>query len=181
MPVPTIAPLQIRRASSTLASAIGSGAQVGRPATSSRPSRSKSMSDLLQRRGLAAAFGGEVEVALELDRGEAVARQVSGLEAGVGAQHEFVAFDQRAAAGGRRAGDALSARIAAEERAASPQPAKWHGEVSGDWRRLPSVKIRFAVDLQPAAGALGFGVADLPAAALRRCAPNWASARVAAP
>jgi hypothetical protein len=41
-PVPTCAAAQIRRASSVVAWAISSGAQVGRPRTLSRPSWSKS-------------------------------------------------------------------------------------------------------------------------------------------
>jgi hypothetical protein len=54
----------------------------------------------LQRRRLAATRLGDVEVALELDRGEVVDGQVAGLEVGVQLEPDFARFDQRRGTGG---------------------------------------------------------------------------------
>ena len=124
-PVPTIAPRQIRRASSLLAAAIDSGAQVGSPATLRRPSRSKSISACRSGERLAAVFGADVDVALEVDRGELAVGQRLRLEAAVGTQHDVFDFDQGRAAG---APAATAAHASARRRTASQRGVAWRSE-----------------------------------------------------
>jgi hypothetical protein len=55
---------------------------------------------LAQRRRPAAVFAGDAGVTAELERDEAGARQLSRLEAAVGAQNQVFVFDQRRPAAG---------------------------------------------------------------------------------
>ena len=91
---------------------------------------------LAQRRGPAAAFGGDVEAAVEVDRGKLTAGERLRLEAAVGAEDDVFDFDQGTGRGPgqRRRGDQ------GEERRPS-QPAVWHGEVRVVGKLSPLVKV----------------------------------------
>ena len=109
-PLPTIAPAQTRRASRGAGVRHPLGRADGQPAGAEAAVAVEVDHRLFQRRRLAAAFGGDVEVALEVDRGELAARQRARLEAAVGAQDEAVDDDQGAFAGGARGAAAAPAR-----------------------------------------------------------------------
>ena len=90
--------------------------------------------------------------------------QVAGLEVGVQLEPDFVRFDQRR--GARPGGEGSRREEDQEQRERSPQSfvVAWRGE-----QRLQEAAVDegdAAVDLQPAAGAFGFDVADFPAAPL---------------
>ena len=142
-------------------SATCSGGQTGRPAGAEAPVAVEVDHRLFQGHRPAAAFGGDVEIALEVDRRELLPRQRPRLEAAVGAQDDVVDLDQ-GAAGEAEASSRASAQpeddAALSRRRGMARSASREEAAVGEGDR--------AVDLQPPPFAVGVGVADRLAAAL---------------